>query len=176
MKVNLRRSISNIIHRKAYITFLLPSYGSCLPFALYLQNSHVQLAKQQIQTEIKSSVGQLPAVTHPSDNFNAKRHHNERHHRQKQHYHQSYHENQRQQKQKQKQRQRFHWHHGQRVHHFYDHRNRWLLRRQRRQQQFTSWSVWSECGIDCVQRRERYCKVKRKCGHTKHIEERKCRQ
>ncbi|KAL9910555.1 uncharacterized protein ACN427_005164 isoform 2-T13 [Glossina fuscipes fuscipes] len=151
------------------------------------ENSHVQLAKQQIQTEIKSSIGQLPAVTHPSDNFNAKRHHNERHHHhhhhnhhhhhhQKQHYHQSYHENQRQQKQKQKQRQRFHWHHGQRVHHFYDRRNRWLLRRQRRQQQFTSWSVWSECGMDCVQRRERYCKIKRKCGHTKHIEERKCRQ
>lgn len=75
------------------------------------------------------------------------------------------------------------WHHNvpnaQRRHvriHYYP-RNRWVPRRHhyhRVHVKYSPWTAWSPCSPECFQRRERYCKTKRKCGHIKHIEERKC--
>lgn len=39
---------------------------------------------------------------------------------------------------------------------------------------FSPWSGWSHCDYQCQQRRERHCRVRKKCGHSKHIEERRC--
>lgn len=41
---------------------------------------------------------------------------------------------------------------------------------------FTPWTAWNSCDSNCKQRRERYCKVRRKCGQMKHLEERSCPQ
>lgn len=39
---------------------------------------------------------------------------------------------------------------------------------------FSPWSGWSRCDHQCQQFRERYCYVRKKCGYSKHIEERRC--
>lgn len=39
---------------------------------------------------------------------------------------------------------------------------------------FTPWTDWSKCDIHCKQERERFCLDRRKCGQTRHIEERLC--
>ncbi|XP_073836559.1 uncharacterized protein [Musca autumnalis] len=153
----------------------------------FSESSHVQLAKQQILAEVNASIGHLlPSTAHPLnqsnlpqppqlDEDNRRRHYEHRPHQK--HYH--------------------HWHNGQRVHRVYANENRrhhprrhpyhrWTPRRrpshhhhQHHQHQhyyFGQWSPWSSCSPDCMKRRERYCRIKRKCGHTKHIEERKCRR
>ncbi|XP_017043372.1 uncharacterized protein LOC108089546 [Drosophila ficusphila] len=71
-----------------------------------------------------------------------------------------------------------HWVDGRRVHRLrMPHHHRWSGRRRslNHQQPFSRWSPWSSCDEECVKRRERFCKVKRKCGHTKHVEQSKCR-
>ncbi|XP_043646666.1 uncharacterized protein LOC122615685 [Drosophila teissieri] len=71
-----------------------------------------------------------------------------------------------------------HWVDGRRVHRMrLPHPQRWSGRRRslhHHHQPFSRWSQWSPCDEECVRRRERYCKVKRKCGHTKHVEQSKC--
>ncbi|XP_032598940.1 uncharacterized protein LOC6557425 [Drosophila grimshawi] len=71
-----------------------------------------------------------------------------------------------------------HWHHGQRVHrvHMPHARQRWSGRRRsiHHPHPFSRWTQWTTCDEDCIRRRERFCKAKRKCGHTKHVEQRKC--
>lgn len=64
-----------------------------------------------------------------------------------------------------------------RVYHRRPH-NRWMPRHHyhHHHTQYSAWTAWSRCTPECVQRRERYCKTKRKCGHIRHIEERKCRR
>ncbi|XP_030570030.1 uncharacterized protein LOC115769378 [Drosophila novamexicana] len=71
-----------------------------------------------------------------------------------------------------------HWHHGQRVHRLrmpHAHQ-RWSGRRRliNHQHPFSRWTQWTACDEECIRRRERFCKAKRKCGHTKHVEQRKC--
>ncbi|XP_063700556.1 uncharacterized protein LOC134830876 [Culicoides brevitarsis] len=39
---------------------------------------------------------------------------------------------------------------------------------------YTPWTEWSKCDIHCKQERERFCLDRRKCGQTRHIEERLC--
>lgn len=39
---------------------------------------------------------------------------------------------------------------------------------------YTPWTDWSKCDIHCKQERERFCLDRRKCGQTRHIEERLC--
>ncbi|XP_017071315.1 uncharacterized protein LOC108107983 [Drosophila eugracilis] len=71
-----------------------------------------------------------------------------------------------------------HWVDGRRVHRLrMPHQQRWSGRRRslNHHQPFSRWSPWSPCDEECVKRRERFCKVKRKCGHTKHVEQSKCR-
>lgn len=46
--------------------------------------------------------------------------------------------------------------------------------RKRIGQFFAEWSPWTSCDSQCRQRRERFCKVLRKCADTKHVEERQC--
>ncbi|XP_055842942.1 uncharacterized protein LOC129909848 isoform X1 [Episyrphus balteatus] len=53
------------------------------------------------------------------------------------------------------------------------HRNRWRSRK-RSESYFSAWTPWSKCDNSCYKRRERYCKMKRKCGYTKHVEENRC--
>ncbi|XP_055372000.1 uncharacterized protein LOC129605984 [Condylostylus longicornis] len=53
------------------------------------------------------------------------------------------------------------------------HPNRWSGRH-KTGPLFTPWTAWGICDSSCKKRRERYCKVKRKCGYTKHIEEQLC--
>ncbi|XP_034481725.1 uncharacterized protein LOC117787336 [Drosophila innubila] len=71
-----------------------------------------------------------------------------------------------------------HWHNGQRVHRLYmpHSHQRWSGRRKaiNHPHPFSRWSQWTSCDEDCIRRRERYCRAKRKCGHTKHMEQRKC--
>ncbi|KAH8338310.1 hypothetical protein KR067_007040 [Drosophila pandora] len=70
------------------------------------------------------------------------------------------------------------WMDGRRVHRLrMPHHQRWSGRRRSisHHQPFSRWSQWSACDGECVRRRERFCKVKRKCGHTKHVEQSKCR-
>ncbi|EDW41264.1 GM24653 [Drosophila sechellia] len=70
-----------------------------------------------------------------------------------------------------------HWVDGRRVHRLrMPHPQRWSGRRRsiNHHQPFSRWSQWSPCDEECVRRRERFCKVKRKCGHTKHVEQSKC--
>lgn len=50
---------------------------------------------------------------------------------------------------------------------------RWSHRR-RLGQVFTPWTEWSKCDFHCKQERERFCLDRRKCGQTRHIEERLC--
>ncbi|XP_061392951.1 uncharacterized protein LOC133328397, partial [Musca vetustissima] len=153
-------------------------------------SSHVlQLAKQQIPAEVNASIGHLlPSSTtaHPqsvepqplTEEPNRRRQFEERERPNQKHFH--------------------HWHNGQRVHRVYPNENRrhyhrrhppyhrWTPRRRPsrhhhrhhhdQQYFFGQWSPWSSCSPDCMKRRERHCKIKRKCGHTKHIEERKCRR
>ncbi|KAH8301080.1 hypothetical protein KR018_000522 [Drosophila ironensis] len=67
---------------------------------------------------------------------------------------------------------------GRRVHRLrMPQHQRWSGRRRsiHHHQPFSRWSQWSACDGECVRRRERFCKVKRKCGHTKHVEQSKCR-
>lgn len=47
---------------------------------------------------------------------------------------------------------------------------RWSPRRK----PFTAWTAWSICDSYCKQKRERYCKLRGKCGRMKQIEERGC--
>ncbi|KAH8397498.1 hypothetical protein KR222_008324 [Zaprionus bogoriensis] len=72
-----------------------------------------------------------------------------------------------------------HWHSGQRVHrlHMPHSQQRWSGRRRsiHHQHPFSRWTQWSKCDEECIRHRERYCKAKRKCGHTKHLEQSKCR-
>ncbi|KAH8380358.1 hypothetical protein KR009_010168 [Drosophila setifemur] len=70
------------------------------------------------------------------------------------------------------------WEDGRRVHRLrMPHHQRWSGRRRsmNHHQPFSRWSQWTPCDGDCIRRRERICKVKRKCGHTKHVEQRKCK-
>lgn len=39
---------------------------------------------------------------------------------------------------------------------------------------FKEWSPWGSCDADCRQRRERVCRVLRKCADSKYVEERRC--
>lgn len=39
---------------------------------------------------------------------------------------------------------------------------------------FSPWSPWSKCDHKCVQGRERHCYNRKKCGTSRHIEERHC--
>lgn len=39
---------------------------------------------------------------------------------------------------------------------------------------FSPWTSWTPCDTTCKQKRERYCIRKKKCGETKHVEERVC--
>ncbi|TDG50398.1 hypothetical protein AWZ03_003303 [Drosophila navojoa] len=71
-----------------------------------------------------------------------------------------------------------HWHSGHRVHRLrmpHAHQ-RWTGRRRsiNHHHPFSRWSQWTTCDEDCIRRRERFCKAKRKCGHTKHVEQHKC--
>ncbi|XP_023169900.2 uncharacterized protein LOC111598738 [Drosophila hydei] len=71
-----------------------------------------------------------------------------------------------------------HWHNGHRVHRLrmaHAHQ-RWTGRRRsiNHHHPFSRWSQWTTCDEDCIRRRERFCKAKRKCGHTKHVEQHKC--
>lgn len=43
-----------------------------------------------------------------------------------------------------------------------------------RKRAFSAWTTWSICDSYCKQKRERYCKVRVKCGRMKQIEERSC--
>ncbi|XP_068142150.1 uncharacterized protein [Drosophila tropicalis] len=73
-----------------------------------------------------------------------------------------------------------HWHSGQRIHRFHmpshQHQQRWSGRRRsmNHHQPFSRWTEWTLCNEECIKHRERYCKAKRRCGHTKHVEQRKC--
>lgn len=153
-------------------------------FSLLLQNSHVQLAQHHIQTEVNASGGHLPSPsslaalpavvtsssTHPF--YQHQRHHV---HKRPSHYVAipPLPPPQQQQPAHHHRAQRRHY----RLHHHRPH-NRWVPRRHyhhhRWHRQYTPWTAWSPCSKECVQRRERYCKTKRKCGRIKHIEERKC--
>lgn len=46
--------------------------------------------------------------------------------------------------------------------------------RKRGAELFSPWSSWTPCDAACKQKRERYCMRRRKCGETKHVEERVC--
>lgn len=46
--------------------------------------------------------------------------------------------------------------------------------RKRGAEYFSPWSTWAACDVTCKQKRERYCIRKKKCGETKHVEERTC--
>lgn len=51
------------------------------------------------------------------------------------------------------------------------------LKQQRRRHNgavFSPWSPWSKCDHKCVQSRERHCYNRKKCGTSRHIEERRC--
>ncbi|XP_034657422.1 uncharacterized protein LOC117894446 [Drosophila subobscura] len=73
-----------------------------------------------------------------------------------------------------------HWIDGKRVHRMrMPHHQRWSGRRRsisHHHQPFSHWTQWTPCDSECVKRRERYCKAKRRCGHTKHMEQSKCRR
>ncbi|KAH8240235.1 hypothetical protein KR032_012359 [Drosophila birchii] len=109
------------------------------------QSGHVQEAKRSINAEIRNAMGH-------------QRHHHHHNH------HPSYHGS--------------HWVNGHRVHRMrMPQHQRWSGRRRSisHHQPFSRWSQWTTCDADCIRRRERFCKVKRKCGHTKHVEQSKCR-
>ncbi|XP_058982368.1 uncharacterized protein LOC131804075 [Musca domestica] len=157
---------------------------------LYLsESSHVQLVeRQKPAAEVTASMGHLltsPAPAHPLNQSNLQQQSPVEQHRR--HY-----DGQR------PHRNRFHhWNNGQRVHRVYTNENRrhhhhprrhpyhrWTPRRRPSRHHhhhephyfFGQWSPWSSCSPDCMKRRERHCKIKRKCGHSKHIEERQCRR
>ncbi|XP_017138040.1 uncharacterized protein LOC108152905 [Drosophila miranda] len=71
-----------------------------------------------------------------------------------------------------------HWIDGKRVHRMRMPHQRWSGRRRsiNHHQPFSRWTQWTPCDEECVKRRERYCKAKRRCGHTKHVEQSKCRR
>lgn len=136
------------------------------------RRSHFTLdpaVKWEIQNPIFITHTQIPIVSiHQSgyvqeakrEIWDAMAHHRHRHH---QHYHHG----------------SSHWIDGRRVHRLrMPHPQRWSGRRRslNQHQPFSRWSQWSPCDEECVRRRERFCKVKRKCGHTKHVEQSKCSQ
>lgn len=146
-----------------------------------LQNSHVQLAKQHLQTEVNASIGHLPSPSPLAAISSSSAHPFYHHHLHKRHSQQfgpplpppqqrKYHHHWQRNGQRAERR---HY----RLHHHRPH-NRWVPRRHHHHHhlhaQYTPWTAWSPCSPECLQRRERYCKTKRKCGHIKHIEERKC--
>ncbi|XP_065359756.1 uncharacterized protein LOC135953707 [Calliphora vicina] len=147
------------------------------------ENSHVQLAKQHLQTEVNASIGHLPSPSPPplAAVSSSSAHPFYHHHLHKRHSQQfgpplppsqqrQYHQHWQRNGQRAERR---HY----RLHHHRPH-NRWVPRRHHHHHhshaQYTPWTAWSPCSPECLQRRERYCKTKRKCGHIKHIEERKC--
>ncbi|KAI8117013.1 Anionic trypsin-2 [Lucilia cuprina] len=156
------------------------------------ENSHVQLAKQLSKTEVNASIGHLQtsstspssltaaatAISSSSAHLFYQQHQLHKRHSllpfsgpplppplspaQKRQYHQWHRNGQR----AERRHYRLHRHRP---------RNRWVPRRHHHHHaQYSAWTAWSPCSPECVQRRERYCKTKRKCGHIKHIEERKC--
>ncbi|XP_017843609.2 uncharacterized protein LOC108600489 isoform X2 [Drosophila busckii] len=70
------------------------------------------------------------------------------------------------------------WDNGQRVHRIQvSHpQHRWRGRRRsiNHHHPFSRWTQWTTCSENCIMLRERFCKAKRQCGHTKHVEQRKC--
>ncbi|GAB0093216.1 Peptidase S1 domain-containing protein [Sergentomyia squamirostris] len=51
---------------------------------------------------------------------------------------------------------------------------RWSHRRRLGGRDFSSWTPWSSCDKHCRQKRERVCRLHRKCRDTRHLQERRC--
>ncbi|XP_030385413.1 uncharacterized protein LOC115632416 [Scaptodrosophila lebanonensis] len=115
-----------------------------LQLLAHTQGGHVQQAKRHMRAEIREALGH-------ADRAQLGRQH-----------HYNYHGS--------------HWHNGKRVHRLHMPHQRWSgrWRSMSHHQPFSRWTQWTSCDKDCVKQRERYCKAKRKCGHTKHVEHRKC--
>ncbi|XP_059220892.1 uncharacterized protein LOC106094434 [Stomoxys calcitrans] len=178
----------------ALMQMFLLSESSHVPLAKeqhQQQQQPLQLLQQELQTEVNASIGHLP--THPAvsqqanlQSANPNRRHFEQHRRPHQENVHHGHNGQRVHRlHSYENRRHYHLHSSPHHRHHHSHRrpqphHSWVSRRPPHQHQghnhFGRWSPWSSCSPDCMRRRERYCKVKRKCGHTKHIEERKCRR
>ncbi|XP_037930821.1 uncharacterized protein LOC119665663 [Teleopsis dalmanni] len=127
------------------LKFLLQLLAT-LQFFTLSQSSHVQKARNYIRTEVRSAVGHRHRHSfYAQPPLRPPSHFKSKHSTQ----------------------------YIQRLH---NHPSRWSGRwhSSDHNQRFTRWTPWTTCDHSCVKRRERFCKAKRKCGYTKHVEEQKC--